>query len=139
VALGYFTGHDRGNALRYIVAGQPQPLRVSAGGTVTELPLAMHRIPIGAMNNGEYEVLEVAMKPGDMIVAYSDGVIEAQNGAGEFFGSHRLHQVFRKPVSSPQEAVDRVLTELQSFTSGTDAYDDVTLMVIARRPEVHNA
>lgn len=135
VALGYFcvNGSD---ALQYVIAGQPQPLKRCNSGSIEELPLPDHRLPLGAMNEGRHQALATNVGPGEMIVAYSDGVIEAQSPDGEFFGTQRLIDVLRNAPERPTDVVDTVLDALASFTGGMEPYDDVTLMVIRRQPEV---
>ena len=137
VALGYFASASDDQGLQYIVAGQPHPMKKTLGG-VEELPLPEHRIPLGAMNtNGDsYQALHTLVKPGEIVVVYSDGVIEAQSPAGAFFGSERLAETLRRGPAEPRELVEHVLAEIQSFTAGTQPYDDVTLMAIGRRREV---
>jgi serine phosphatase RsbU (regulator of sigma subunit) len=137
VALGYFTpdgnGPDGGDGrLRYLLAGQPQPLKRTLGGVIEELPLPAHRLPLGALASGGHRGLETDLAPGELLLAYSDGVVEAQDGAGEPFGQERLEAVLRGAAAEPQEVVDAVLAALDDFTRGEPAYDDVTLLVIGR-------
>lgn len=134
VALGYFVPGARPGCLRYVIAGQPQPLRIRLRNGVDELPLDEHRLPLGAMNNNGHRhlPLEVDLDPGDVVLAYSDGVIEAQSPGGEFFGMERLMSVVASCGRDPQTMIDDVLGELEKFTAGVPQYDDVTLMAIAR-------
>lgn len=133
VALGYFTVSLDGRGLRYIVAGQPNPLKKTLLG-IEELPLAEHRIPLGAMNNGGgYEDLNALVEPGEVVVVYSDGVIEAQSPSGAFFGIERLAEALRLAPADPKQLVQCVLNEIHTFTAGNPPYDDVTLMAIGRR------
>lgn len=134
VALGYFVPAPRDGCLRYVIAGQPQPLRIRRDERVDELPFDEHRLPLGAMsNNGHRHIpLEVDLDPGEIILAYSDGVIEAQSPAGDFFGTQRLMQIVAGSRRNPQELIHHVLEQLDSFTAGLPQYDDVTLMAIAR-------
>lgn len=135
VALGYFASAGNGNGLSYVIAGQPQPLKRCVRGEVSELPLPDHRLPLGAMSAGRHQSLNVPVAPGEAIIAYSDGVVEAQSPTGEFFGFDRLAEVVRRSDAGPSAIVRDVLDSLEKFTAGQEPYDDVTLMVIARRPE----
>ncbi|MHB9001909.1 MAG: PP2C family protein-serine/threonine phosphatase, partial [Thermoanaerobaculia bacterium] len=135
VALGYFCVNGT-DALQYVIAGQPQPLARRLCGDIEELPLPDHRLPLGAMYEGGHLPLATTVRPGEMVVAYSDGVIEAQSPDGEFFGTQRLTDVLRSAPQNPKQVVDSVLDAIAGFTGGLEPYDDVTLMVIQRQPEV---
>lgn len=138
VALGYFVPGPRRGCLRYVIAGQPQPLRIGRDSRVEELPFENYRMPLGAMNNGYRHLpLEVDVEPGEVIVAYSDGVIEAQSPEGEFFGMQRLIDAVGRAQRDPDLMINEVLAEIDQFTSGNAPYDDITLMAITRRGEGH--
>ncbi len=135
VALGYLApAHDQ-VGLRYLIAGQPQPLKRTVEGTVQELPLADHRVPLGALLVDDYRTLAVGMQPGDLVLGYSDGVVEACSPEGEFFGAHRLIGALAAGPAEPQALVEWVLAAVDRFTAGTELYDDLTLVAVARRPE----
>jgi len=133
VALGYLACSRDGGGLSYVLAGQPPPLHRSLLGRVSELPLPDHRLPLGAMLRGRHRRMEVSLDPGELVLAYSDGVVEAQAPGGEFFGEARLAAVLEASPPQPQEVVDRVLAALDDFTRGHEPYDDLTLLAIARR------
>ncbi len=73
VALGYLAPAD-GGRLRYLIAGQPRPLKRTAGGRIEPLPLAEHRLPLGALAAGGYRALDAEIGAGELLVLYSDGV-----------------------------------------------------------------
>ncbi len=131
VALGYLACSAGRRTLRYTLAGQPPPLVRRRDGTVVELPLPPHRIPLGAFPRGRYRVLEFPMGPGDVLLAYSDGVVEALSAAGEFFGPERLARTLASCEPDPGAVVGRVLESLEEFTRGQAAYDDITLVAVA--------
>lgn len=134
VALGYFTPSGDGRGLDYLLAGQPHPLLKSAEG-VRELPLPDHRIPLGGLPHGAYRRLHAPMTPGDLVLGYSDGVVEARSPDGDFFGSERLIRVVETSPAQPEEVVRRVLAAIEDFTDGHEPYDDLTLVAVSRRPE----
>lgn len=134
VALGYFGASPDGR-LSYLMAGQPPPLLRRADGTVAELPLAQHRIPIGALPDGSYEALEVDVGPGDTVLGYSDGVTDARSPGGEFFGTERLRSALAGASGGPEEIVQEVLEAVEAFTGTGLQYDDVTLVAVGRSPE----
>ena len=132
VALAYLTSAPNGGGLDYILAGQPQPLIRTGDGVVDELPLPEHRLPLGALTTGGYRLSRVPMAAGDLVLGYSDGVVDARSPDGETFGAERLATVLAKAPETPHEVLARVLGALQDFTRGTEPYDDVTLVAIRR-------
>jgi len=99
-----------------------------AGGRVEELPAPVHRLPLGALREGSWDLLPFQMHVGDLMLLYSDGLTEAQNHAGEFFGEERLHRLLGDIDGDPQAVVDRVISEIGAFTAGADPYDDITVV-----------
>lgn len=134
VAVAYLAPWRGG--LSYLLAGQPQPMLRRRSGEVEELGLPENRIPLGALNNGSYQLRQVPMGHGDLVVGYSDGVVEAQSTGGELFGSDRLSEVIAAGPSDPKEMVDHVMAVLAEFTSGTEPYDDLTLVAVRCDREV---
>ncbi len=132
VALGYLSISADGSGLRYLLAGQPPLILRRSDGTVCELPLAEHRIPIGALPSGEYTPMEVDVSPGDVVLAYSDGITEAVSQKGEFFGSERLLEVLASASGGPQSIVEQVEDAIETFTGGATPYDDLTLVAVGR-------
>jgi sigma-B regulation protein RsbU (phosphoserine phosphatase) len=119
--------------LRYLVAGQPPLLLRRPTGEVIELPLATHRLPLGAMAVGGYEELQVTLAPGDLVLGYSDGVTDARAPSGEFFGEDRLRRVVATTAAeTPDQLVAAVRAAVEEFVAGAPLYDDVTLVAVGR-------
>lgn len=135
VALGYFGLSDDGCRLRYLIAGQPVPVLRRASGEVEEIPLSPYRIPIGALAQSGYRSLEIDLDPGDVVVGYSDGVVEARSPGGEVFGEERLFDVIAAAPPDPETMVQRILLEIEAFSRQGLQYDDMTLVVVVRHPE----
>ncbi|HSL18845.1 MAG TPA: SpoIIE family protein phosphatase [Methylomirabilota bacterium] len=129
VALGYLAFRCSERTLRYSLAGQPPPLLRRGTDSVQSLRLPDHRLPLGAFRTGGHRVLQVELDPGDLVLAYSDGVVDAQSPSGDLFGEDRLAAVLATaPGSSPQAIVNFVLEEVEAFTGGHTPYDDLTLL-----------
>ena len=77
---------------------------------------------------GGHRVLDVTLEPGDLLLAYSDGAVDAQSPEGDFFGEDRLVQILEDAPAEPQEVVDHLVREIAAFTGGQMPYDDVTLV-----------
>ena len=87
-ALITFTG-----LLRWANAGHCTPFLVRADGRLQDLHTT--GMPLGMLSPASYEVDELRLEPGDKIVAYSDGLSEAQNPEGRFFEAARMKEVIR--------------------------------------------
>jgi sigma-B regulation protein RsbU (phosphoserine phosphatase) len=75
----------------------------------------------------------VQLAPGDMLVLYTDGVTEAQDGQEAFFGKERLLEVVRTNLGRPvQDVQDALLAEVHQFVGDAPQFDDIALMVVVR-------
>lgn len=87
-------------------------------------------LPLGLMPDLEYPHADTTLLPGDKIVLYTDGIIEATNVAGELFGVRRLDQLLSDSChASPKEVVSHIINAVGGFTSYAAADDDRTLVV----------
>jgi phosphoserine phosphatase RsbU/P len=74
------------------------------------------------------------LKPGDRIVLYTDGVTDAQNDAGEFFGRKRLRQAVQSAGDADCAALHAAIQNaVLNFTAGAEQADDLTLVVVEYR------
>jgi sigma-B regulation protein RsbU (phosphoserine phosphatase) len=88
-------------------------------------------MPVGLVPGAPFSEAEVALAPGDRLVLYSDGVTEAQNGAGDFFGRARLRDAIQ--LASQESCAgmhDAIQQSLRDFTGGAEQSDDITLVVV---------
>lgn len=134
VSLGYLAFAAGGGRLGYTLAGQPPPLVRRTSGGIECLAMPEHRLPLGALRDGGYRMLEADLEPGDLVLAYSDGAVEAMSPEGEFFGEDRLVQCLEEAPTDPQDAINYLLEEIEAFTCGHTPYDDVTLIAAAWSP-----
>ncbi|HEV8579796.1 MAG TPA: PP2C family protein-serine/threonine phosphatase [Thermoanaerobaculia bacterium] len=120
----------------YVNAGHPPPFHISADGTVRYLeeggPV------LGPLPDASYARGFVIMKPGDMLVFYTDGIVEAQgrdeNGRllGEY-GIERLLEVAREHQGeTAREVVEAIFASVDSFGSNCPREDDRTVMVVSQ-------
>jgi sigma-B regulation protein RsbU (phosphoserine phosphatase) len=89
-------------------------------------------VVVGILEDARYEQDGRVLAPGDRLVLYTDGVTEAANPRGELFGEERLYALVDSlPVDLTSEQVtDRILQGVRTHLAGTDAGDDITLMVL---------
>lgn len=124
---------DRGGRLRYINAGQCAPIVLSPDGRFQYLESTA--MPVGILAEAEFAVVERQIAPGDRVVIYSDGVTEAENLRGEFFGRKQLRElVVAHAADSCAMLHDAVLQAVKVFTDGAMQADDITLVVVEYQP-----
>ncbi|MDE3104519.1 MAG: SpoIIE family protein phosphatase [Acidobacteriota bacterium] len=127
-----FLGHyDAASAvLTYSNAGQLPPLLLSLDGTVRRLECG--GTVVGLMDGMMYDEGHVELRPGDILIAYSDGVTEPENDFGEF-GEERLLEVVRRFQDQPLEVISaQVMLALDHWIGAAEQPDDITL-VLARQ------
>jgi sigma-B regulation protein RsbU (phosphoserine phosphatase) len=119
--------------IRFLNAGHMPPL-VLDSRSVTELPRGS--IALGMVPNAEFEEQQVQLRAGQMLVVYSDGITEAMNRAGDFFGDERLRATLSTVNASTADQVgQRVLAATDVFIGDAHAFDDVSLVVLHRLAE----
>jgi sigma-B regulation protein RsbU (phosphoserine phosphatase) len=88
---------------------------------------------VGAFANAKYEERTVQMEPGDLLVAYTDGIVEPENEYDEMFGEERLQELLVKfERADSDEMIARTLEAVKQWTHSPEQQDDMT-MIIARR------
>jgi serine phosphatase RsbU (regulator of sigma subunit)/predicted ester cyclase len=117
--------------LRYANAGHNLPYCRHEGET-TEL--RARGMPLGLMSGMSYEEQEWALAPGDSVLLYSDGLVEAHDFRGEMFGFPRFRRLFANyRAGSCEELVGYLLAELGKFTGEEwEQEDDITLFTLQR-------
>ena len=111
-----------GRRLRWARAGHPSPLLWREGALqVLDAP---SRPPLGIQPEWTFAPQSLQLQPADSLLIYSDGLNEAENGKGEFFGMERV--IDQAPWADP----DRLLEVVDAFRAGHPPSDDTTLVVI---------
>jgi phosphoserine phosphatase RsbU/P len=120
---------SRHGRLFYVNAAHCPPLIISTEGSVTELEAT--GMPVGLIPNAEFPVSETRLAPGDKLLIYTDGVTEAQDATGKFFGKRRLLEVVRGASAGTCTAMhDAVHESVAQFTEGAAQSDDITVLVL---------
>jgi serine phosphatase RsbU (regulator of sigma subunit)/putative methionine-R-sulfoxide reductase with GAF domain len=97
--------------------------------------LSDHDIVIGAILNAQYTTKTIDLKPGELIVLYTDGVTEATDVEGQMFGLHRLENLVLGLESwKAQEVADLIMKRVSDFCGTPDLSDDLTTIVL-HKPE----
>jgi len=120
------TGH-----MLYASAGHNPPLLVHTDGQVEDLHCP--GMALGILEEVQLGEKETHLKPGDLLMLYTDGITEAINAEGEEFGVERLAKIAIASRNEPaSEILAQVDTAVTTFAAGQPPFDDVTL-VVARR------
>lgn len=117
--------------LRYSAAGHP-PLLLLRDGSVT--PIEENGLMLAAFGFASYSTAVHKMEAGDRMVMYTDGILEAANAAGDFFGHDALCDLLtRTRPLSPAMAADAVISSVRQWSGKQD--DDLTILVCDYSPK----
>jgi len=120
----------RNGKLRWLNAGHPAPLLLRAGRVSTELG-AVPSLPLG-LGDTDTSVAEVSLEPGDRLLFFTDGVVEAKSPGGERFGQERLIELTRRALADQQtlaETVRRLVNSVETHRVG-ELHDDATILFV---------
>lgn len=132
-ATFFFAQYDAGSRiLTYVNAGHNPPMVVSHGGGGWRLDrLEVGGMVVGLMPQVTYGQDSVQLKAGDVLVAFTDGISEAMNGAEEEWGEENLLATLKEcDGKSAKETVACIMAAADRFTSGAKQYDDMTVVVM---------
>jgi phosphoserine phosphatase RsbU/P len=123
---------DSNQTLQIANAGSVQPLFVSMRADGPEVKtIQAEGFPLGLFPNAEYEEFTLSTRPGDFIVFFSDGIVDAINAEGEMFGDARLIAVLQgQSHATAAGTVEAILKAVSDFQSGVDHFDDETVVVL---------
>jgi serine phosphatase RsbU (regulator of sigma subunit) len=120
---------EHGRRLRYVNAGHNPPILLRADSTTA--PLLTTGRPLGLLPGGAYEEHSVALADGDALFLYTDGLVEAEDEAGQPFGLERLLAILVAERSTGLDAMlARVDQELRTHRGTREAADDATMVVL---------
>lgn len=124
--FGLYNEHSR--SLTYTNAGHLPPLLIR--GDTWEY-LEVTGSVVGAFPSLPYGEQTVPLGPGDLLVAYTDGITEPENAYGEDFGAERLAEVvMRHRDTEPCEIVAKILEAVRHWDTSEEQADDMTLMIV---------
>lgn len=127
---------ERTLEMRFTNAGLPKPLLVRNGEAfLIEWSENGSHYPLGMVEETVYHEESLQLQAGDVLVLYTDGIIEGTGGNGEEFGIRRLRDtVTATATQAAQDILFQIITEAQRHHGGADQGDDVTLMVLRVMP-----
>ena len=115
-------------SIAYINGGHNPPLLRDSSGSLTQLEIG--GVPCGTFPDATYEIGYLTAGPGDLLLIYNDGVVEAVNDAGDEYGLDRLRAFVRETAGSSASLQQRLFTSIEAFAGRTPQRDDITCMVV---------
>jgi sigma-B regulation protein RsbU (phosphoserine phosphatase) len=120
---------EKTRVLHYSSAGHLPALLLRKDGTIEEL--TTKGTALGVILFDQVAVATTTLQKGDLLLLYTDGVLEAHNDKNQLFGSSRLLEIVRQQHGPASQAlVDRILEEVETFAAGAPQHDDLTLLAI---------
>jgi len=115
--------------MTYINAGHNAPILRHSSAAVERLSVG--GLPLGIQTDRTYESGKVTLQPGDWLLIFTDGLIEAENSREEEYGETRLlNQLQAGAGSNPDELLRRMMTDLDIYVGPTPQHDDVTCLLL---------
>jgi phosphoserine phosphatase RsbU/P len=131
VTMVYAVWNDEDQTFEISNAGAVQPLICRNGEVET---IHAEGFPLGLFPDVSYEQFTLSTRPGDSVIFFSDGLADAQNPAGEMFGTEQLTELVQQHASlSAGELADLIMAAISEFQNGAEHFDDETLIVLRVR------
>jgi serine phosphatase RsbU (regulator of sigma subunit) len=128
----YAVIEPRSGLIRFANAGHNLPYCLGQNGL---RPMNARGMPLGALPGSVYDGEQAVVEPGEGLLLYSDGLVEAHDPQGEMFGNARLEKLLTG-LASDEGALDVLLNSLGEFTGDTpEQEDDITLLWVSRTGE----
>jgi sigma-B regulation protein RsbU (phosphoserine phosphatase) len=137
VSLIYAVWDDEHRTLLVANSGLPRPVYVHDGkNSVIEAT----GLPLGLFDEAEYDEFRFKMKPGDMFVFFSDGILDARDRSGEMFGRGRVEKIIAECGSKSADCVvDRLFKAAAEHSAGVETFDDQTVVAIKVKDGAHGS
>jgi len=115
--------------LTYVNAGHNEPIVLRKSGAAERLSVG--GMPLGIMDGAPYQSGEMTLEAGDWLVAFTDGVVEAENPAQQQYGEERFLVMLRWGAQmTPQGLLDAILADVARFAGNAAQHDDITCVLV---------
>lgn len=116
--------------LQYTNAGHNYPMIRRKGQPCEEIK-QNHGLFLGGMEFTRYSQEEIRLEPGDRMLLFTDGVVEARDRGRNLYGNARLQQVFDSAGNcTGEELLDRIFDDVTRYATGVPQFDDITMVVL---------
>jgi sigma-B regulation protein RsbU (phosphoserine phosphatase) len=131
VSIIYAVWDDESRTLTVANSGLPRPIYVHGGkNEVVEAT----GLPLGLFDEADYDEFKFRMKPGDMFVFFSDGMLDARSRTGEMFGRRRVEEIVASCAAKSADCVvDSLFNAVAEHSAGVETFDDQTVVAIKVR------
>jgi sigma-B regulation protein RsbU (phosphoserine phosphatase) len=131
VSLIYALWDDGRRTLTVANSGLPRPIYMHAGKLEV---IEATGLPLGLFDEADYDEFKFPMKPGDMFVFFSDGILDARNREGHLFGRGRVEKIVAECAKKSADCVVNSLFDaVAEFSAGVETFDDQTVVAIRVR------
>ena len=132
VALLYAVIDAKQKSIRLCSAGQTQPIHFSSStGRAVLVDTEGDTFPLGILEDADYKETELLLDSGDIVVFYTDGIVEAMDEKKEIFGFDRLLELVGDSKSwSAEEVLEKILQGVNGFAGDAAQHDDLTVIVV---------
>jgi phosphoserine phosphatase RsbU/P len=128
VSIIYAVWDDSKRTLTVSNSGLPRPIYVHAGQNEV---IEATGLPLGLFDEAEYDEFEFRMKPGDLFVFFSDGILDARNHKGDMFGRGRVEKILSGCLlNSAAKVVESIFRAVTEHSAGVETFDDQTVVAI---------
>ena len=129
ITMFYVRYDAESRVLAYANAGHNPPL-ISREGQLACVELDAEGLILGVKRDVQFEEKLIDLQQGDVVLLYTDGITEAQNPSGDFFGTGRLCEILTRNHARPaEEIIETILTEVETFSATAVINDDISMVV----------
>ncbi|MGA9390418.1 MAG: GAF domain-containing protein [Candidatus Sulfotelmatobacter sp.] len=133
VSLIYAVWDDENRTLLVANSGLPRPIHVHGGKNHV---IEATGLPLGLFDDANYDEFRFKMKPGDMFVFFSDGILDARNRSGDLFGRGRVEKLVAECAGTSADCVVETLFKAAAeHSAGAETFDDQTVVAIKVKDE----
>jgi len=138
ITMFYIRYDTENGILAYANAGHNPPL-IFREGMRACMELDAEGLILGIKRDVSFEEKSIALRQGDVVLLYTDGIIESQNPQGDFFGTGRLCDILTSNHNrSSEEIIESILTEVENFSASSVLNDDISMVVVKILPSEAN-
>ena len=132
VALAYTVWDSQQRTLTLSNAGQTQPILCpSDGSKAVYIDTPGDKFPLGIVKKCHYQETQVPLRPGDVLVLYTDGVVEAMNDRGTLYGFERfMASIEAGRGLSANALLEKLIDDVSRYVGDAEPHDDLTIVVV---------
>jgi CHASE2 domain-containing sensor protein len=132
VALAYTVWDSQHKTLTLSNAGQTQPILCpSDGSRPVHIDTPGDKFPLGIVKNCHYQEIQVPLRVGDVLVLYTDGVVEAMNDKGTLYGFERFMAAIEAGRGLNANALlEKLMNDVSRYVGDAEPHDDLTIVVV---------